>query len=222
MAVIGHASLNFPLRDTRFVSEARGNNDVAQSIAGRARALYELLAGTNPFPDEQPATTRNPQRNLGHDHSGPPWGSAFLHPVAWWVGQKAATATLQQPAGLFDDLAESSPKSASFTFWNRPHATLPQPRIAPYSRLFLYIVAHRPTTNAALGVRVESVRADGSVEFETDSITVTGATPAGYVSTAYLRAHGGRNRARIQFTAGDANTPSVTAWALCNVVKRTH
>lgn len=224
--IVGHANQNFPLTDDRFCSEAIGRNDILGSLAGRARFLYELLTGQNPFPAELPASTPNPQGKLGHDHSGPPWGTAFLHPVAWWSGQKADSG-LQQPTQPFVSMVEGEPHRVELVLWNRPHVSdLPQGRIAPYSRLFLFFVAHVAGADADLGIRIENLN-DGASDPRGVTRTVSGSS-AGYTTLpdsdagAWLQAGSGRNRCRITFTAADANAPTVTAWALCQVKKRTH
>lgn len=234
MAIIGHAGEEYILRDSAFKSEAAGKNDIARSLAGRARVVYELARGVNPFSGEPPATGKNPQGKHGHDHSGPPWGSAFLHPVAWWSSQKADATNLQQPKG-----PNLPPKSVSvgsavvrfgpWVIWNRPHASIirSQHQVAPYSRLFLRVIAHRgaagnQTLNATLSV-INPI--DGTATPNDDSVTVTSATPAGYLfSTGFLTVGGGRNIIQIEFSspASAANGVTIDAIALCQIKKRFH
>jgi len=53
---------------------------LAESIVGRARAIWELATGLSPIADGG-GTARNPQGRLGLDRSGPPWGDAHTHPL---------------------------------------------------------------------------------------------------------------------------------------------
>jgi hypothetical protein len=61
---------------------------LAESIVGRARALWEFATGVNPVGDSG-ATRVNPQGRLGVDRSGPPWGDALTHTL-WSIESDAA------------------------------------------------------------------------------------------------------------------------------------
>lgn len=225
MAIIGHASSGASDPDSIFKSEAVSKNDIPRSIAGRARVAYELAAGENPFPNEPPAAPLNPQGNVGHDHSGPPFGSAFLHPVVWWTWQKLDATNLQQPGNPLDSIGVAvKQQTAPFVFWNRPHSKLPieSGRIAPYSRLFLYVVAHHKGSTSNLGIRLQVLDAtSGLLSDELDTISVASATPTGFVTAAFANVFPGRNICRLQFTPATFSL-SVTAWALCQTRKRAH
>lgn len=80
---------NTPLANEAFRSEAVAHTEVIRSLAGRTRYLYELISGHVPVSaDDQPASPRNPDGELGLNFSGPPWGSAKLVPIAWIGGLK--------------------------------------------------------------------------------------------------------------------------------------
>lgn len=53
--------------------------DVAQILAGKCAWLYEWATGAPTQTTDSPQTPRNPQGRYGHDHSGPPYGSAIRH-----------------------------------------------------------------------------------------------------------------------------------------------
>jgi hypothetical protein len=243
VAVIGHAAQDFGLEDTHFQGEAVGKVEIAQCLAGGSRVAYELLTGTNPFTQEQAATRRNPQRHLGHDHSGPPWGSAYLHPVVWWSWCKQDTVNVIRPTTRTTEDVIFSGGSASagiygpITFWNRPHASLPAPfGYAPYSALALIVSAHRksatPPTVTAKVITIDRISGEETTTQDTFTITSTstlaylvdtaGAVAAGNRPACRCEAAGGRNTVRIEFTssAASADAATIDGWCLAQMRKR--
>ncbi len=243
MAVVGHASENLFLPDTAFVGQAKARTELAHSLAGRNRVNYELLTGTNPFPDEQHASPMNPQRKLGHDHSGAPFGAAFLHPVCGWSWEKANAANVIRPTRsggveAFEEQLQSGSlgsRFGDFVFWNRPHTRLPEKfGRAPYSILVLYIVAHKKAADAVMDIKLTV----GESDVFTDSVTIDSANVKGFVVDSgttpgtpdipngnppllHLPAVGGRNKFLLEFTstASAANALTIDAWYLCQVRK---
>lgn len=239
MAIIGHGGEPLFLPDSAFISQANGKNDIARSFVGRTRQNYENATGTNPFPQEPPASVKNPDNALGHNHSGPPFGQAFLHPVCSWSNQKANSSKLVQPTKqVFEDVIFDGQRPLTFGplyFWNRRYSALPgafgRP---PYSCLVLYLVAHKKSANATLDVRIARIDpATGNSVGKNDSVSITSTSPTGYVldsggdiangdpPVAFFPATGGRNILSLEFssTASSANALTVDAWALCQVMK---
>jgi hypothetical protein len=117
------------LTDEQCRSESEALAEVAAGLAGKARILYELASGEVPG-DGDPASGRNPQNSVGADLSGPPWGSALRHSVAW-AGTGIVQASNRGP--LLTGIGSSTPRWLNFRFYNRPFDTVPG-LIAPYSR----------------------------------------------------------------------------------------
>lgn len=124
-----------PLTDAeaRSMAPARARR-LATSIAGRARALYELALGT-PAYDDGGATPLNPQGSLGIDRSGPPWGDAHLHPV--WT----YAATINIVSGIYPAIRAITVDGGTghivrlrARWWCRPFQMGPG---VPYSRAYL-------------------------------------------------------------------------------------
>lgn len=133
--------------DSAVRSQSPALAQVARALAGRARELWELSAGESAVDGEDAAIARNPQNLYGVDLSGPPWGSALRHPVAWFSGREP-TANVEQPD--LDDVGNvivtaTKPAIIRMRYWVRPFATLPDPAIAPYSRGCVALRHHRKT-----------------------------------------------------------------------------
>ena len=112
-----------------------------RSLAGGAAYLHELVSGRAVSSDSQ-VTPPNPQGEIGVDLSGPPWGSAVRHPIAWCGGMLpssaigyGAGAVLRAPAGQRG--------SITVVFWVRPFEALQSPGIAPYSIGVVSMTGHR-------------------------------------------------------------------------------
>ena len=125
---------------------------IAASLAGRVRYLYELATG-EPFFVDGPATPLNPQGALGIDHSGPPWGNAFQHPIWTADGHLGGSADIYG-----ESVVVSVPSSSTVTiiarFVVRPFQFSP---LVPYSRARLAAVGRTAggaavTTSATFAV----------------------------------------------------------------------
>jgi hypothetical protein len=218
------------LPDDAFRSEAKGNRNVIASLAMRSRRLYELVTGTNPHAATDPAgTPRNPDGDLGHNHSGPPWGVAFLHPIATISRKKASAGNIQMPTGWqVADLTTTNPFIIGpWSIWNRRYAKRPSPYTAPYSRAYLRIIAHAAAVST-LDVNIAALDKDGSPKGgvnHVDSVSVTSAAETAYTfTTAYVDLDPGQNLIKITFSSSTTgvNAPIVDALSLCQIVKQTH
>jgi hypothetical protein len=228
--VAGHAGLPLFLTDSFFRSEAQGLAEFERSIAGRARIAYELASGQNPFPNEPPATPLNPCGELGVNLSGPPWGSCVLHPVAVCGGMDTSS-TMQGERRAVNAQVSSTAWTmfGPWIFFNRPHARLPAPSIAPYDRLYLSILADLASgADVTLSVRCETVDliTGDVIALNEDDATVSTTEGAkfGAGSTAYFDGLGnGHVAIRAQFKhSGSGQSVSINAVSLLNVVKRSH
>lgn len=220
-----------PLPDTAFQSEKPALTKVIKSLAGRARHLYELAAGVNPVDDEPPASSFNPQGKLGHDHSGPPWGSCFLHPITYAAGVANSTS-ITAPAPIVSALDEAT-KTLAWAFWHRPFASFPQvsARVPPYSRLyprFVAFLSSGASSTLILRVRARNPmnRTDiADTSWHEESFSVTSTSEQTKIATAggdcFLPAVPGYNFVEMEFEA-TGDPVNVSSFSLCNIVKRTH
>jgi hypothetical protein len=105
-------------------NEVRNNapaySEVGQSLAGRARLVWETAHGARAVPDEPPAITPNPQGTVGIDMSGPPFGPCLLMPVALWTGKAESGVSRSTPLDAVGSDACSLPR---WRVWHRAHAT---------------------------------------------------------------------------------------------------
>jgi hypothetical protein len=237
VTINGHASSAFYfLADSAFKSEALAHASIPVSLAGRARGLYELSAGTNPFPNESPATPFNPQGNLGHDHSGPPWGSAFLHPIATFSGKANNAGSLQQIDGAQPVVQPaSSALQKSIGPWvigNRLFAKIPPPsgstagNLAPYSRGLVRGVAHRTGAGTVtLSVTLVTLDYKGhQVSSMSSSVSLSSSSETAFsIDDAWFPLVPGRNALRMDFSCSSASAGIVVdAIGVYQTVKRSH
>ena len=143
---------------------------IATSIAGRARALYELASGKAGAFDGG-GTSLNPQGRLGVDRSGPPWGDAHTHPM--W-----STEFLEATAGVAGDPQYLSTLTVQGQVYQVPTQLYVRPfrsyEGAPYSRGRVQIILERigGVGTATVAVRVN---ADGDrPSITTRSVSASG------------------------------------------------
>lgn len=209
--------------DSAVRSEAAALANTIRALAGNERELHELATGTNPTPKESPASRKNPQNKLGHDHSGPPWGSSFLHPIAWHFG-RTATANVFGERQLRPGVETDTQKLAPWTFWVPPFDDLAAPLVAPRGRLHLLLLAKSSSGTPDLTVTIASH--ESRVQ---DPTTQTGVITLSTTETEFssddlfINCVPGHNRADITFTAeAGGDVAIVVAMALCVRVKRYH
>jgi hypothetical protein len=213
-------------------SEAPARAEIMRSLAGRAAELYELALGEACLGDNPPVTGPNPQGLTGWDLSGPPWGSALLHPVAWSSGRSPNTAVVIAPG--HDDQTERKfggslgPAHVRFPFYLRPFDSLPEPSIAPYARLTLALRSYRISgaTTPTATVRVWNAQAGQDREQAVSSTYTTTAadTSQTFSNTLKVTAVPGWNLLELELAVapGDSSVHFLTSFLLYNVVKRTH
>ena len=137
------------MSDSQCTSLAPATADrIAESLAGRARILWELATGQNPVQDSG-ATPTNPQGLLGVDRSGAPWGDALMHPLI--------VADCKDSTGIYSSEDTYGPycrltsagqsQTIEFRLINRPFAFLDG---TPYSRGYLSVGCRRSPSGSAL------------------------------------------------------------------------
>lgn len=196
---------NLWLPDSKVESQAPAVAEVIEGLAGRARILWELATGTVPD-NETRVTPLNPQGLVGCDCSGPPWGSAHRHPIAWWGGIKPDSATFSSnPRAIAGTTIASSTLQApsyhwEWNIWVRPFEYLPAPAIAPLSRAYVLLSGY---TSSATSVTL-TVTACANGQHIDDGHETTQATTATTADTAYtigtdcyFDLRPGRNRIRL-------------------------
>jgi hypothetical protein len=140
--VVAKVGSKDPLTDAQARSLARADASTIRSLAGRPRWLEEMTSGKSAVDDEEPFAGTNPQGLVGVDLSGPPFGSAILHPIAWYSG--ILNTLVIAPPGPLDSIPAGTKGAISpWRIWVRPHAKLPLPSVAPYSRGLVVLRAHR-------------------------------------------------------------------------------
>jgi hypothetical protein len=194
--------------------------DIPRMLAGRARALNELVDGVTMVAGEAPCIPPNPQGLLGIDFSGPPWGSAWRHPIAWGGGRTTEETGWQGP----DDhspLRHTAGDPAASLRWrirNRPHATLPDGYLAPYGSVALLVRARVTSGTATLTVRIIVDDLDPVV----NTFSLTTGTGNFQGATEIALPGGGQREhdivVEIETSAGSAEVGTI---ALCVSRKRT-
>ncbi len=124
------------LVDQQTQNNAPAGAELVQTLAGRARWLYEMATGGPAVDTEPAAVPRNPQGLVGHDHSGPPYGTAFRHLLFGCSGGVVDATWSRSPAAF--ELPNGSTSAFEQRVWIRPHA---EQRGAPYSRGLLVLRA---------------------------------------------------------------------------------
>lgn len=218
---IGHAAFPILLEDRLVRSEADGKIQVIRGVASGARVLYELATGVNPFPQENAATTKNPNGDLGVCLCGPPWGPAIGHPVAW-VGGILNTSVIGAKTVAVIDPGDS--ELVPWEFQNRYFDQLPYPRIAPYSLLSLFLRVAMDTAGSA-DLKVQAFKGqqfdEASARSVTTSITHTADTEIDL--GLLLPVATGPNKIWVKLTNESASkTLTVISMTLNQIVKLSH
>lgn len=209
-----------PLTDAecRSLAPARAKR-LAYSLAGRARALYELVTG-EPAVDDGGATPLNPQGLMGIDRSGPPWGDAHLHPM-WVLGSTYNVVSFYPPNA--DSMIYLNGGSGTIVrliarFYVRPHYSGP---LVPYSRAYLRAVGTSDDLVTTSSATIRVYGADGDRGPST-SATVSTTTSAQFGTGAYCQVSPGWNERTIEIEQTSANGIYIGPISLNQVVRRTH
>ncbi len=219
------------LPDDQVRSEAAGRNDLARMLAGKSRLLAELATGESAVAGEPGQTKPNPQNLLGVDLSGPPWGSALRHPLAWrsWGKTKSTVQAVSPPSTSLLASGVTNPVSLSpFVIWVRPHSKLPPGFFAPYSRGYVTYRAHRSAGAISTDLEVKAWNVTlgetaGDAMSDVDTFGALAANESTVESAVFVNLRPGINSIRLQFfcqTAG--HTIVIDSVQLEQRAKRSH
>ena len=214
-----------PMTDAecRSLAPARAKR-LAYSLAGRARALYELATGADAAGDGG-ATALNPQGLPGVDRSGPPWGDAHLHPVWTYAitANYAGTTVYPSITGAYGrvihlDGGTGTIQRVKARFFIRPHNVGP---LVPYSRVYFRGVGVSDDLVSLATATVRVFGPDGDRGPST-SATVSTTSSDEFTTNAYCRVTPGWNERVIEIEQTGANGIYIGPLSLNQVVRRTH
>ena len=217
-----------PLRDVDVDAESAAHYTIPQSMGGRARWLYEHVTGTSAVSGEPAESPRGPSGFVSHDHSGPPFGEAIQHPIAWSGGGHATTWDGVRPMATLpaDGLRTLS---LPWVVRVRPFARYPDAALGtePYARAYPRLrVALSAATAITLGIRVSRVLPGGGIDRgvrETVALSASTATQTVACSTSHARLSPGICRLLIELDVSAATpTVRVLSMVLPQTARRSH
>ena len=212
-----------PLPDTATKSKAPAYASTARALMGRISTLAELLQGRVPVTLGRRTTPPNPQRLIGIDHSGPPWGSAWRHPLLVVGGCQtdySGDVVGQRVVGAF---TITRPLIIPLRIYVRPHA---QYFGCPYSRGHLAFRAYRASGTGSLDIDIwarhggSTARANGTTYTTSSGFTTTASEHA--PTDIHCDLVPGYND--LDLTFGSSTSVEITIETLCVYlgVKRLH
>lgn len=216
------------LPGTSFRSQAPAYAETARSLAGRATELYELATGASSAAGEQPVTRPNPQGLTGWDLSGPPWGSALLHPVVWFTGTQPVANLVQPAYDASNALWFSQGRAAQlrFSFWNRPFEGLAPFATAPLQRLYWALRTYRvsgATTPTATAITWNRGMGQSRETGVSQTFTTTANDSQVTSSTLWVAARPGWNTVYLEVRANASGTVHMLSAGCLQVLeKRSH
>jgi hypothetical protein len=220
------------LPSERVRSQSVAAAEVIRSLAGRAAELYEYATGESCLTDHPPITPSNPQGLTGWDWSGPPWGSAVLHPIAWVSNTACSTGAF---APDITDQTERrfglsyAPARIVMRAYIRPHDILPSPSVAPYSRVCVAIRTERisGTTTPTATIRAwnEALQTQDQAATASFTTTISESTQQFANNLKVPVRPGDVNSVTLEIQVngtGDTSAHYVSSVLLYNSVKRSH
>lgn len=215
-----------PLATSQVKSLAPAAYEIARSMAGRVRYLYELATGASAVVGDGGATPLNPQGRLGIDHSGPPWGAAFQHPL--WVieGLPPIAASSTEVFGespILKLATQNQTLRLLARFYVRPF----QPTaLAPYSRGYLTLSATRVggAGTATADVKIyDSNTADPAVGVRSSTLTCTSSTVASNIAAEiYTQLEPGYCERLIEVKLTSSTAMQIEYGSINQIVRRSH
>lgn len=209
-----------PVQQSQVRSLAPAVAQVAESLAGRVRYLYELATGTAAVADDGIVTPLNPQGRAGVDHSGPPWGDALQHPVWVWEGSVSSANYYGERAIMSFGSTSGEVQYTSARFVVRPFHNDAD---APYSRLLLRVGGIRTggASNATASIRVYGPEGNAGPSRST-TLTMASTSALSFAAPYTFGIEIGYNERLIEIES-TANIPfDIVTMSLNQVVRRSH
>lgn len=205
--------------DTRSLAPAHAV--VLQSLAGRVLYLAELIQGRVPVTLGRQVTPSNPQGLTGIDHSGPPFGSAFRHPLLTMGGcleDASGDCAGQRVVGRFSD-ADSL--IIPLNLYVRPFASWGG---APYSRGFVSARVARVSGSGSVDFDIVMRRRGASTTPSNATASVSSTTPTHVATgTAHFLLGPGHNALELEFRTAAASVELVVEqFQVWQSAKRSH
>lgn len=213
------APLPSGLADARTQNFAPGAAEIPKQLGGMNRLLYEMATGRSADTDGEAVAPRNGQYLIGVDHSGPPFGSAVLHPIAIYSPSYVAGSDWDRADNEGIDI--DNPLILDCVVDVRGHAVVEG---APYSRGYVFARMDSDTASTTVTFRAEAngTRRETNVTQGT-STTFWDLDTDGDASVFYFDLIPGRNRIRLLVTTTHASATVDTFTILIGqIAKRKH
>jgi len=218
-----------PLLNSQTRSHAPLDSEMVKGLSGRSAWLYEFatgdLAGGT---DEAPITPLTASGRVGHDHSGPPYGSALQHPL-WTMtsAQSLSALTRDDGTNYYDVWAAASVSSSNVRlpslacrFYCRP---FPDYEDSPYSRAYLSVAVLSVSGTQTLYADLWSSSNPETVQSASASITDTTWPPQFWSpSTIYWTVRPGWNVHYARFRCTTTSGVTIHGVSANQIVKRSH
>jgi len=145
------------LASERVANGAQADAEIPQMLAGRARWLYEMASGASAVDGEPASVPVNPQGRIGHDHSGPPYGSALKHRLFGWSGTRDDLASVAFFNGRTNVYALSTTDDPAIRLlgraWVKPFVDFTG---APYSQGALVVIARCESSTQQVDIEMQA------------------------------------------------------------------
>lgn len=208
-----------PLTNGQVNSLSPANASVIASLAGRVRYLYELVAGEPAYQPDGIATPLNPQGKAGIDHSGPPWGVAWIHPI-WHIEGVPPDANCYGQTPPITISTQNVTVRILAIFNCRPFFEAP---LVPYSRAYLDVTCTRIGGAGTATADVTIYDRRGASGFHTGTLSVASSTVAANMTgSPYCLMSPGRNVIPIDIKLTSTTGINIVSMGLSQIARRTH
>lgn len=214
------------LLDERLRAGELADVEVPQALAGRARWLYEHATGAPATDDDEAGVPRNPQGLVGHDHSGPPYGSALRHTIFGWGATRddvASSGDWSTTRGLIDLHTGGAPDRRSAEVrgkvWVRPHVE--RGAGPPFGARAPYDVGHiEIRARSATGTQTVNVSWAGDDGINVSETFAVGTSRASFGLTSKMRLRSGWNRVWFRFSVTSTTSVFILGCSVSQISKR--
>lgn len=201
--------------DTKSLSPAYARK--LSILAGRVRYLFELATGANGVDTGEPhMIPQNPQGLYGVDHSGPPWGSAFLHPIMVRGGMEPDSASMTGHRYVAN-VTSAARASIPIVVWQRPFEGV---QGAPYSRA-QFAFRWYNSTGGAIDVDA-TVRQPGASFGRTSTLSIASGTSNAPSADCWADMKPGWNSFYLDLSTTNATGVHLLGMSLNNYTRRSH